>query len=82
MLAAAVAAALSTYLYWLPCRGSTLRGSIIYGYACDYDGGHFSDACLRRMDGDQAPWAFELNIAAMALAGVAWLPSFSGCGGS
>ena len=25
------------------------------------------------MDGEQAPWAFELNIAAMALAGVAWL---------
>ena len=30
-------------------------------------------ACERRMDGDEAPWTFELNIAATALAGVAWL---------
>jgi hypothetical protein len=30
-------------------------------------------ACERRMDGDDAPWTFELNIAATALAGVAWL---------
>jgi hypothetical protein len=53
MLAAAVAAAWSTYLYWLPCRGSMLRGSIIHGYDYHYDGGQFSDACLQRMDGSR-----------------------------
>lgn len=52
MLASAVAAGWSTYLYWLPCRGSMLSGSIIDGYA--YVGADFSDACLRRMDGEQA----------------------------
>jgi hypothetical protein len=31
ILAAAVAAGWSTYLYWLPCRGSMLSGSLIYG---------------------------------------------------
>jgi hypothetical protein len=71
LLAAAVAAAWSTYLDWLPCRGSILSGSIIYGY--DYVGPGFSDACLRRMDGEPGSWAPELKVAAMALAGVAWL---------
>jgi hypothetical protein len=55
----------------LPEWRDRIGGSIIYGYA--YVGADFSDACLRRMDGEQTPWAFELNIAAMALAGVAWL---------
>ena len=32
MLAAAAATGRSTYLYWLPCRGSMLRGSIINHY--------------------------------------------------
>ncbi|HTF39713.1 MAG TPA: hypothetical protein VK754_03860 [Propionibacteriaceae bacterium] len=32
MLAAAAATGRSTYLYWLPCRGSMLRGSIINYY--------------------------------------------------
>jgi hypothetical protein len=73
MLAAAVAAAWSTYLHWLPCRGSMLRGSIIHGYGYDYNGGKFSDLCLRRMDGDQGPWESELNVVAMVLLGVAWL---------
>jgi hypothetical protein len=71
MLASAVAAAWSTYLHWLPCRGSMLSGSIIYGY--DYDGGKFSDLCLRRMDGNQGQWESELNVVAMVLLGVAWL---------
>jgi hypothetical protein len=34
------------------------------------------DACLRRMEGDiseLAPWTSELGVAAIALAGVAWL---------
>jgi hypothetical protein len=33
----------------------------------DYDGSQFSDACVRRMDGDvaeQAPWTSELGVAA------------------
>ena len=50
-----------------------LRGSIIHGYDYDYDGGKFSDLCLRRMDGDQGPWESELNVVAMVLLGVAWL---------
>jgi hypothetical protein len=49
MLAAAAAAGRSTYLYWLPCRGSMLRGSIIHGYANVEP--NFSDLCLQRMDG-------------------------------
>jgi hypothetical protein len=49
-----------------------LRGSIIEGYAYDYDGG-FSDACLQRMDGWLGPWASELGAATIALTGVAWL---------
>jgi hypothetical protein len=66
MLAAAVAAGWSTYLHWLPCRGN------------------MSDACWRRMDtglafpyppelAEQAPWVSELGVAAVSLAGLAWL---------
>jgi hypothetical protein len=43
--------------------GSMLRRSMIYGY--DYVGPDFSDACLRRMDGEQVPWESELHLAAM-----------------
>jgi hypothetical protein len=71
MLAAAVATGRSTYLYWLPCRGSMLRG-IIQGYGH----GKFSDECSEQMDGDNAsvmPWTSDLNLVAMALLGVAWL---------
>ena len=71
MLASAVAAGLSPYLHWLPCRGSMLLGSIIQGD--DSVGGTFSDLCLRRMDGDQGPWGLALYVLAMVLAGVAWL---------
>jgi hypothetical protein len=70
MLAAAAAFAWSTYLHWLPCRGSMLLGSIIQG---DFVGGKFSDLCLRRMDGDQGPWESELQVVAMVLLGLAWL---------
>jgi hypothetical protein len=42
MLAAAAAAGWSTYLHWLPCRGSMLLGSIIQGD--DSVGGKFSDS--------------------------------------
>jgi hypothetical protein len=87
MLASAAAAAWSTYLYWLPCRGSMLEGTLIHPFSGD--GRSYEeyekldpaikasmDACLRRMDGDisgQAPWTSELLVLAMALAGLAWL---------
>ena len=87
MLASAVAAAWSTYLYWLPCRGSMLEGTLLQPFSGD--GRTYEeyekldpavkasmDACLRRMDGDisgQAPWTSELLILAMALVGLAWL---------
>ena len=58
-----MAAAWSTYLYWLPCRGSMLEGTLIQPYT--NDGRSYEeyekldpavkasmDACLRRMDGD------------------------------
>ena len=48
LLGSAAATAASTYLHWLPCRGSMLSGSIFRGYAY---GPAFSHACLRRMDG-------------------------------
>lgn len=81
LLAAAAAAAWSTYLHWLPCRGTLLNGSVLRGYRYGPD---FSDACLRRMDtnppflyppelSEQTPWAAELGVVAMALAGTAWL---------
>jgi hypothetical protein len=35
MLASAVAAAWSTYLYWLPCRGTMLEGTILDPYTDD-----------------------------------------------
>ena len=75
MLAAAAATGRSTYLYWLPCRGSMLS-SIIRRSVQGPDDGDFPHACLRQMDGDVAlvqPWTSELNIIAMALLGVAWL---------
>lgn len=81
MVASAAAVVGSTYLHWLPCRGSMVNGSIVRGYTYGTD---FSDACLRRMDtgiafpyppepAEQAPWASELGMAAMVLAGLAWL---------
>src|SRR5829696_6673240 len=87
MLASAAGAAWSTYLYWLPCRGTMLKGTILDPYTDD--GGSYEEyekldpavkaamrACDARMDGDisgQAPWTSELLVLAMVLAGVAWL---------
>jgi hypothetical protein len=74
MLAAATATGLSTYLYWLPCRGSMLRGSFINYYV--EVGRKFSPACKQAMDGDVAlvmPWTSGLNLVAMAVLGMAWL---------
>ena len=79
MLASAVAAIWSTYLHWLPCRGSMLNSSILSGPTFDFTAG-----CLRRMDAglpfpstfdvdDQAPWASELGVAGTVLAALAWL---------
>jgi hypothetical protein len=87
MLVSAVAAAWSTYLYWLPCRGSMLEGTLLRPTAGDrrtYEEYEklgpavkaAMQACEARMDGDvsgQAPWTSELFIVAMALAGFAWL---------
>jgi hypothetical protein len=87
MVASAVAAAWSTYLYWLPCRGTMLEGTLLKPFSGDartyeeYEKLDPSvkasmDACLRRMDGDiseLAPWTSELLVLAMALAGLAWL---------
>ncbi len=87
MLTSAVAAAWSTYLYWLPCRGSMLEGTLIH--PSSGDGRTYEEytkldpaikaamrACEARMDGDisgQAPWTSELLVLVMALAGMAWL---------
>jgi hypothetical protein len=87
MLTSAVAAAWSTYLYWLPCRGSMLDGTLIKPIRDD--GGTYEEferldpavkarmfACEARMDGDVAglaPWTDELRIVAMVLLAVAWL---------
>jgi hypothetical protein len=87
MLVSAVAAAWSTYLYWLPCRGSMLEGTLLqpsWGDGRTYEEYEKLDpavkaamqACEARMDGDisgQAPWTSELLLLAMALAGLAWL---------
>lgn len=87
MLVSAVAAAWSTYLYWLPCRGSMLEGTLLQPFSGDgrtYEEYEKLDpavkaamqACEARMDGDisgQAPWTSELLMFAMALAGLAWL---------
>jgi hypothetical protein len=74
MLVAAAATGRSTYLYWLPCRGSMLKGSVLNYYV--EVGRKFSPACKQVMDGDVAlivPWTSGLNLVAMALLGVAWL---------
>jgi len=74
MLVSAATTGRSTYLYWLPCRGSMLRGSIINDYV--NVGRKFSSACKQAMDGDVAlvvPWTSGLNLVAMALLAVAWL---------
>ena len=74
MLVAAAATGRSTYLYWLPCQGSMLKGSVINYYV--EVGRKFSPACKQAMDGDIAlvvPWTSGLNLLAIALLGVAWL---------
>lgn len=84
LLMAAGAAAWSTYLHWLPCRGAFFSSSLLRGYRYG-PGPGFSDACLRRMDAgglpfpyprnpsEQTAWSAELAVVAMVLAGAAWL---------
>lgn len=77
LLLASGAVAFSTSLYWLPCRGSMLNGSVLRGHTYGPD---FSEACLRRMD-DGTPFANAVAPAAAtrwvagaaALLGLAWL---------
>lgn len=79
MSGAAVAAGWATYLYWLPCRGSMLNGTIAQWFSYRQE---FTDACLRRMDSgapfsydvaEQIPWVREMSLIALALCSVAWL---------
>jgi hypothetical protein len=53
MLVAAAATGRSTYLYWLPCRGSMLKGSII-NYYVDV-GANFRPRVSRPWTGT-SPW--------------------------
>lgn len=80
LLAAALAAAISVHLLWIPCAGSPLAGTVF----ASEDTPTLSDACLRRMDeafpfvgipGDAefhtvASW---LSGLAVALAAVSWI---------
>jgi hypothetical protein len=67
MLASAVAAAWSTYLYWLPCQGSMssdecwrrMESGVVIPYPPE--------------PAEQGPWVSELGVAAAVLLGVAWL---------
>lgn len=84
LLLAAGAAAWSTYLHWLPCKGAFFSSSLLRGYRYG-PGPGFSDACLRRMDAgglpfpyppnpaEQTAWSAELAVVGMVLAGTAWL---------
>ena len=87
LLVAGGSAGVATYLFWLPCRGSMLDGSIL-----SLGGGiEFSDACLERMDSGTPfpyPGAFGKGVtasamfaaAAIALTALAWLPVAFGLG--
>lgn len=79
LAAAALAAGLATYLFWLPCRGSMLLGSMFFPVDI---GSEFSDACLVRMDtgtpfpfladpGQQSWWSSQLAGISVALAALA-----------
>lgn len=84
LLASGVAAAWSTYLHWSPCRGALLSYSVLMGYQHG-PGPGFSDECLRWMDAGSLPFpspsdawehtqgSAEWAVAAMVLAGSAWL---------
>ncbi|GAA1430436.1 hypothetical protein GCM10009616_15030 [Microlunatus lacustris] len=87
LLVAGGAAGVATYLFWLPCRGSMLDGSIL-----GLGGGiEFSDACLERMDsgtpfpcpealGEGVTASAMFAAAAIAVTALAWLPVALGLG--
>jgi hypothetical protein len=52
-----------TNLHWLSFLPEHVEGSMIYGF--DYVSPDLTDACFRRMDGEQAPCQSELHLAAM-----------------
>ncbi len=87
LLVAGGTAGVATYLFWLPCRGSMLDGSL-FGPRGDIA---FSDACLERMDsgtpfpyptalGEHENTSALLAAAAIALTALAWLPVALGLG--
>jgi len=88
LAAAAVTAGLATYLFWLPCRGSMLRGSFLFPVGT---GSEFSDACLVQMDtgtpfpfladGAHQTWSSsQVAGVSIVLAALAWLPPAFGLG--
>jgi hypothetical protein len=78
--AGAVLEAVALTLYWRPCAGAVLNGSILQGYAYNT---HFSDACLVAMDraplfqlpqpGEGLTLIGSLGSGAAILLAVAWL---------
>lgn len=86
--AAAVTAAVATYLFWLPCRGSMLQGSSLLPHSTASE---LSDACLVQMDtgtpfpflagrGHQTWWSSQWAGLSIVLAALAWLPPVFGLG--
>lgn len=71
LLVAAVAAAVATWLVWLPCQGSMFNGLLGLREASG-----FSDACLARMDGNAivplASGVAEVRALSVALLGWGW----------
>lgn len=88
LAAAAVTAGLVTHLFWLPCRGSMLQGSLLFPVEI---GSAFSDTCHVQMDagtpfpfraggGQQSWWSSLLAGGSIVLAALAWLPPAFGLG--
>jgi hypothetical protein len=83
LIASGASAGAATFLWWIPCRGAMLSGSLIYGFQ-QGPAGDFTSACLQRMDeggpslasnvsAATTPGEYELGVAAVLLAGLAWL---------
>lgn len=80
LLASGTVAWIVTSLWWLPCRGAMLVGTILESAAT----AEFSDQCLVRMDSGTpfplivavdgaAPGMYELSALTIVLAALAWL---------
>ncbi len=87
LVLAGVAAAIATWAFWRPCRGTMLNGSVLVDHR--YDESLFTRACLTRMDQGRpfplGPGAGELGLAAtgwsvlaMVLLALVWLPLIRG----